>query len=266
MTTVAVMRPRDRLPESALIARDLGLDPVCASPLEPVASHPEVLEPFLRDLRDGRAANVMLTSATGVGIVADMGAAALGRDRFIELMSRARVWAIGPRTARALREAGLRADMVPDDYTSAGLAGLFRGGGSGPTYVLRSAQGDPALMDGLRAAGAEAREIAVYRLAPNEGADLDALRRASLEGGIDVFAFSSALSAESFLERLGRDAGREAALGAVNRSVVAAIGPPTRARLESLGVRVDAMPAKATFRAMLEASIAFRDGACQRRA
>ena len=70
---------------------------------------------------------------------------------------------------------------------------------------------------------------------------------------VDIFAFTSSSTARLLVERAG-EIGREANLReSLANATVAAIGKPTAAELERLRVRVDVMPEKFTFEAMLEA-------------
>jgi uroporphyrinogen-III synthase len=51
---------------------------------------------------------------------------------------------------------------------------------------------------------------------------------------------------------------RDQIIAMLNERLVAAIGRPTRRKLESMGVRVEVMPEQATFIAMLVAIVGYR--------
>src|SRR5581483_10318596 len=88
---------------------------------EPADSAP--LDAAIGKLRDGGWDWVVFTSANGVHALVRR-LEALGRD--LRDLGRVRLAAIGPKTAEALREYHLRADVVPDStFSSEGLAGAL---------------------------------------------------------------------------------------------------------------------------------------------
>jgi uroporphyrinogen III methyltransferase/synthase len=236
-TTIAILRPDNRGEESERIARDLGFRPILA----PSIAFSEL--PLPRDLpeRIRRADCVVFTSATGAEI-------ALRDDEVAELLGRSVLATIGPRTREALEERGLSVSVVPESFSSKGLASALA-----PRFkrvlLLRSAKGSPELVDILEVAGVEVDEVHLYDIAPSADPRLDWL---ILRGRPDVFAFTSGSTAKNLIER-AKDLGSEADLRErLARVKVAAIGPPTKAELARLGVRVDYVPEKYTFESMLE--------------
>ena len=73
------------------------------------------------------------------------------------------------------------------------------------------------------------------------------MRSAILGDKVDVIAFTSRMSMESFLDSIGLDKGT-----IFRKAKAAAIGPPTKERLEEEGIRTDIMPKDATFRDLLQ--------------
>lgn len=227
---ILLLRPRDRLPESRRICARLGLRVVAAPALEPRR---------LKAPPHGPADIAVFTSRRAVDALDGRGLADLRR---------AEIWAIGPETARALRERDVRA-RIPRVHSSAGLVRALGPRVRGKRVVLlRSRQGDPALARGLRASGASVRDVALYTLERSRGSAH--FRAAALER-VDIFAFTSAGTAESFLDA-ARDEGLEKQVeAAMARAVVAALGEPTRRALRGRGIRVDFVPARADFGALV---------------
>jgi uroporphyrinogen-III synthase len=255
---LAVLRPADRLEEAVDAARAMGFEPVAASPLAIEVNDGPAVDELVAELRAGRVDDVVMTSSTAVDSLVIM-----LRSRGEEaaaLLAPCTLVAIGPATAAAMRSAGLAADLLPDEYTSAGLVSLLsrRGACGRRVALLRSDHGDEVLSVGLEEAGAEVTEIAVYRLVPRlEDGALLALAEEALAGRIDAFAFTSALTASTFVAAASRLAPREEVIAMLNARAVSAIGPPTRKRLEGMGFRVRVVPERATYEAMLEALSAF---------
>lgn len=235
---IAILRAEGQLDESARLAERYGFIPV---PAPSISLRPLELPPDIEE-RIKRADCVVFTSSNGVDIVS-------GMSGLIDLIRKKRVAAIGPKTARALLNRGVNVDLIPDEYSSRGLVSAL--GGIKRVLLLRSAQGSAELLEGLMAAGAEVEDVPVYEVVGSGDGRLDDLiRRAEL---IDVFAFTSGSTVRHLMSR-ARELGLEDRLmRAMKSALVVAIGPPTSAVLEELGVRVDIIPERYTFEGMLEA-------------
>jgi uroporphyrinogen-III synthase len=238
---VAVFRPADeRIDDATALLESLGADPVPDPMLavEPTGAVPD------------SAPYVVLTSKTGVELAAEAGWEP----------GDATLVAIGPATAGAAREAGWTVDVVPDEYTSAGLVEALSGRVDGRRVeVARSDHGSDVLVDGLRAAGATVNETVLYRLTRPEGAGESADLAAA--GELDAAAFTSSLTVTHFLEAADERGVREAAIAGLTDAVVGAIGPPTAETAAEHGVDVDVVPDDADFAALAEAVVeAVKDG------
>jgi uroporphyrinogen III methyltransferase/synthase len=235
---IAVLRPNDQIEESMNLAREYGFEPVGAPALMLME------QPLPSDILDriNAAECIVFTSANGVKIALKNGHVRNGlRDKVIV--------SIGPRTGRALKRYGLDS-LVPEEYSSEGLQKMLQGK-CGRILFLRSAQGSRYLSEGLRSAGLVVDDIPLYDVAPSNDPRLDDLIRDAKR--IDVFAFTSSSTARYLLER-AREMGLEKDLRAsLAAAKVAVIGKPTAEELSRLGIRVDVMPERFTFEAMLQA-------------
>ena len=232
---VAVFRPADeRIDDAATLLRSLGADPV-ADPMlavEPTGAVPAA------------APYVVLTSKTGVELAAEA-----GWDP-----GDATLVAIGPATAAAAREAGWTVDLVPDEYTSAGLVEALSGRVDGERVeVARSDHGSDVLLDGLRAAGATVNETVLYRLTRPDGAGESADLAAA--GDLDAAAFTSSLTVTHFLDAAEERGVRDAAVAGLSDAVVGTIGPPTAETAAEHGIEADVVPDDADFAALAEAVV-----------
>jgi len=233
---IAILRPAAQQKESAALAESYGFSPILA----PAIALAE--KPLPDDLveRLCRAECVAFTSANGVKM-------ALHSPAIRKTLEEKTIVAIGPKTAQALAEQGLTA-QVPEEYSSEGMEKMLRGKCRSILF-LRSAQGSQYLSEGLKAAGLYVDDIALYEVVPSGDARLDELiKRAK---SVDIFAFTSSSTARYLIERakaMGQEKQLREALAA---GTVAAIGKPTTEELTRLGVEVDVMPDKFTFEAML---------------
>ena len=241
---VAVFRPDDeRLADAVALLESLGATPV-ADPMlavEPTGERP----------RD--ADYVVFTSKTGVEIVAGErpGNGASDEARGNGASDRwepgdSTVVAIGASTAEALRDHGYPVDIVPEEYSSAGLVETLADDVAGKTVELaRSDHGSKVLIEGLESAGATVNETVLYRLTRPDGAGESAELAAS--GDLGATIFTSSLTVEHFLDAAAERGIRETAIEGLNEAVVGVIGEPTRETAEAAGIAVDVVPDEADF-------------------
>jgi uroporphyrinogen III methyltransferase/synthase len=186
---------------------------------------------------------VVFTSANGVARFWE----ALQRVRGVaRLPEELRVAAIGPGTARALEERGVRAEVVPEQYVAEAVADALigLGGVKGRRVLLPRAGGArKVLPERLRAAGADVDEVVAYVSRPDpEG--IAALREALARGGVDMVTFTAASTVRHFVDAAGADLGS---------ARVAVIGPITAAAVRAAGLHVDAEAREYTVEGLLRA-------------
>ena len=190
---------------------------------------------------------VIFTSVNGVAMV-DRRLPARGLA-WAALADR-RVAAIGPATADALAEHGVRPDLVPGEYRAEGLLERLRGVITPADRVLlpRAAQTRDVLVTGLRRLGAQVTEVPAYA---TRRADAGAarLREALAAGAIDAVTFTSSSTARNFAEMF-TDEERRSWLG---RVTVASIGPITAATATEYGLTTAVMPDEYTIPALARA-------------
>ncbi len=134
-----------------------------------------------------------------------------------------RVAAIGPGTARALREHGIEADVVPDRAVAEGLVEALRDVPVERALVVRAAVGRDVLPDALRERGAHVDVVALYETVAEP---LDE-PTAAAAAAADYVTFTSASSVRFFLE---------ATSGAKPAGRIVSIGPATSQALREHGL------------------------------
>lgn len=174
---------------------------------------------------------VIFTSVNGVARAFERLAAA-GRDA--RAVGGARVCAIGPATAAALAERGIRADRVPPEFVAESiLAALASEPLDGRRVLLPRADiARDALAVGLAERGAMVDQVAAYRTVPEVEIDPATLTQVRT-GAIDIVTLTSSSTARNLVAALGGD------LSGLQAALVAAIGPVTAATARELGLRVD---------------------------
>jgi uroporphyrinogen III methyltransferase/synthase len=165
-------------------------------------------------------------------------------------LARKRVAAIGPATADALAEHGVRAEAVPGEFRAEALVDRLRGELRREDLVLlpRAAQTRDLLVTELRRLVAEVTEVAAYSTRRVDG-DGTRLREALAARAVDAVTFTSSSTARNFAELFSEDE-RRAWLSGV---AVAAIGPITAATAAEYGLRADVVPSEYTIPALARA-------------
>lgn len=215
--------------------RDAGAVSVLAPAIRIVP--PEDRAPLERALSQlGGYAWLVFTSSNGVSAFFD---ALRAHDGDARKLGAARVAAIGPATAERLRDYGVSADVVPDEYRGEAVAAAIsaeHGGRMQGVRVLlpRAAVARDALPEALRAAGAVVDVVPVYRTLPPSYGERAELRDAIERGSVDIATFTSTSTLDNTVEALGTDAASLLA-----RVTVASIGPITTQAAQRHGVRVD---------------------------
>lgn len=250
---VIVTRARDQA--SALIERLRALG---AQPIEyPVIAFapPEDWAPLDAALRRLETYDwVIFTSANGVRFTLER-MAALGIAP--AALARCRLGAIGPATAAALAQAGLRADFVPSAFVAEAVVAEIDDVRGRRMLLPRADIAREALVEGLSARGAVVEQVVAYRTVLHaEAADAaeDAVVALLRAGAIDAITFTSSSTVTNFLERLARsgvtpDEARRLLTG----PVVAAIGPITAQRARAAGLPVTVVAERYTLDGLLEA-------------
>jgi uroporphyrinogen-III synthase len=162
----------------------------------------------------------------------------------------AKVLARGPKPTGILRARNVRIDLSPaDPYTTVEILDLLRSVELAGKRALVQRYGvtNRELEDALKAAGAEVVEIPTYRWSlPEDTRPMVALMDALDKSEIDAVAFTNAAQIYNLFE-LAELLGRAASLpAALNRTLVASIGPVCSETLRKFGLTVglEASPPK----------------------
>jgi uroporphyrinogen III methyltransferase / synthase len=206
--TIAVTRARAQASALAARLRELG-----AEVIEAPAIATRSLETELPDL----AAYDLLavTSPNGAHEL-------MARLRDARELAGMTVAAIGPGTARALREHGIEADVVPLRSVAEGLVEALAGRSWRRALIARARDGRDVLERGLREQGVAVDVLALYETLP-ERLEPEAV------AGADYVTFTSASTVRFFVE----------AGGSFDGVRIASIGPATSAALRERGREPD---------------------------
>ena len=162
----------------------------------------------------------------------------------------AKVAAIGPATAQRIERAGLRVDVIPEEYRAEVLIEAL---GAHPlagerVLIPRAKVAREVLPEKLREAGAEIIVPPAYESVPSsEGKEELSLRLRS--GETDCVTFTASSTVENFVGAFGA----EEAARLLSETRVACIGPITADTARKHGLRVDAVAREYTIPGLIEA-------------
>ncbi len=169
---------------------------------------------------------------------------AVGKDA--RALAGAAIGAIGPATAAALSQRGIRADFIPRSSVSEAVAAELAGQDwDGVPVLLPGADiGRDALAQGLAQRGAHVTRVAAYRTVtpPDAGPTAHKL----LEQGVDIITFTSSSTVRNLLDILEGDK------RLLEPALIACIGPVTAATARELGLRVDLVAAESTVEGLVD--------------
>jgi uroporphyrinogen III methyltransferase/synthase len=211
--TVAVTRARAQASGLAARLRDLGAEVVEAPAIRIVRLDGPAPDPSGYDL-------ICLTSPNGVDALFERLTAA-GHDA--RRFAGARVAAIGPGTARALRRHGLIADVVPEEFVAESLVAALADIPVTRALIARAADARDVLPDALRARGADVDVLPLYETVAEPLSD----GQREAVAGADYVTFTSSSTVRFFF------AGAGEALSPHTRLV--SIGPVTSDTLREHG-------------------------------
>jgi uroporphyrinogen III methyltransferase/synthase len=239
---VVITRPRDQAGDLAEALEACGFTPIFFPTIRIApATDPRPLDAALERLSG--CDWVVFTSANAVEAVWER------LDRLgLAFPAKVRVAAVGPKTAARLRESGVTADFVPDEYVSEAIVpGLGDLAGKRVFLPLGDLAGD-ALARAVAAGGGIPDAVTAYRTLP-AGADPDGL--AALQDGVYAVTFTSGSTAVNFAT-LVRTAGRDP-FRLPGDPLIVCIGPKTAAAAQEAGFRVDRVADEYTLEGLVSA-------------
>jgi uroporphyrinogen III methyltransferase/synthase len=245
--TVLVPRTRQQAGTLSYEVRALGGSPleVPTIAIEP-PRNPEPMRRAVSGLVQGRYQWVAFTSVNAVRAVRE-GLESVGLDP--RSLADVKIAAVGDATVEALREWGLRADLVPDAAMSSEELGK-----AWPPYdpqldfldrvlLPRADIATEALVSAVKAKGWAVDEVTAYRTVRAQP-PADEVKAAVRNGDVDAVVFTSSSTVKNLVALCGKPH---------ERTLVAAIGPQTAAAAREAGLRVDVESKVATVAAVTKA-------------
>jgi uroporphyrinogen-III synthase len=217
-------------------------------PLIATADAPEAapIDAWLRELTSGQLSDLVLMTAEGLRRLRGFAERSGKFGLFAAALGRARTVTRGPKTARALRDLGVLANIATEVPTTDGvIEALAEENLSGHTVGVQLCGQDSnaKLVHFLERAGAEVREVApyVYLRAADDDRAFELIRRLA-RGSIDTIAFTNSRQVMRLFE-VAESRGQWALLSSgLERTRIATVGPVVASTLRNRGFRIDIVP------------------------
>lgn len=155
------------------------------------------------------------------------------------------VAAVGPATAAALADRGVRGVVLPEVFRGDAMAGAIPEIAGTRVLLPRGDLARDATVEAMAAAGAHVDTVTVYQTIP---APIEPEALATLREGVDAITFTAPSTVRSFTAALGTDA-----RDLLRATVVACIGPVTASAIRALGLPEPLVATEATAVALVEA-------------
>ena len=168
-----------------------------------------------------------------------------GRD--VRALHRARIAAIGPKTAAGLEERGLLLDLIPSEYRAeAVIDGLGAEEVRGKSFLLpRAARAREILPEKIKEMGGQIDVVPVYETIRPTGKS-EEVRDLLKKGVVSCITFTSSSTVENFAGMFPEDD----LPSLVQKAAIACIGPITAQTAREHGLAVNIIPAEYTIEAL----------------
>ena len=233
-----------------LIVNAGGVPTVVPSMREvPLEDNHEALE-FVREIVGGQIDTVMFLTGVGAQVMLRVAESAHQHEAYLEALKKVPVVARGPKPVSVLRPLGVPIALTaPEPNTWRELLQVLDANAQtvplqGKTVAVQEyGASNKDLLAALRERGAEVRKVPVYDWQLPE--DVGPLRRAVrqiLDHEIDVVFFTTSVQVRHLMLVAGEMGAADGVRRALNRIVVASIGPMTSEELRQNGLPVDMEP------------------------
>jgi uroporphyrinogen III methyltransferase/synthase len=222
---------------------ELGAEPFFFPVIETIA--PDDWTPLDNALKTlSKYDGLIFTSVNGVRFFAERLKAV---EQDIRELKGVRIFTIGPKTAEAVRDLGIRVDVVPENFVAESLIASMENIKGQRFLIPRATVAREILPEQLRKMGAIVDVAPAYQtVLPSQ--PVDALEKRLKEGSIDVITFTSSSTVTNFLTLIGKKL-----LPEVKKVTIACIGPITAKTAREAGLNVKIMPEQYTVSSLMDA-------------
>jgi uroporphyrinogen-III synthase len=234
-----------RAAEMATLIRKQGGDPFVAPSMRemPIESNPEALA-FADRLFAGEFEMMILLTGVGTRYLDRVISTRYGPGRFAEALRHLTVVVRGPKPAAVMREWQIPISVqAPEPNTWREILAATEGRPECRIAVQEYGRSNPELLAGLRARGHDVTAVRVYEWGlPEDTAPLREAVHRLVEGRVDVALFTTRAQVDHLFRVAAAENLEEPVRAALQRTMIASIGPTTTEELAEYGLKPQMEP------------------------
>ena len=238
---VAITRSPDDAAEFVSLAKRDGIRTYALPTIQLVSRGRQIVDEFLGSVTRHSPDYSVFMSSKAVRLLFDTARQNSKLDALQLAVANTMVVAVGPKTAVALEEQGIRVNHMPSKtYSSVGVGEVFTmlGAVGKKVIIPRSGASTPFLKELLGKIGLDVLEIHLYDVcAFRDTTEWNEFRQEFSQGGVDGIVFTSASSVRGFFEIMSRDHDAATLSSHLQETAVVAIGPFTADELKKFDVQ-----------------------------
>ncbi len=255
--TVGILEHRFTKEFSSLLERFGAAVYACPLLEEKPVENREELEGFVREVAAGKIDLMIFLTGVGARFLISAAESIGLKQDFLEALKKATIVVRGPKPVAALRQFGVRVDVIPDNPTTEGVIEALRNRdltGRRIGVQLYGTQ-NPQLVSALEEKRAKVIPVQVYAYgAAADSNSVNALIFKIMNGEIQVIAFTSAPQVRMLFD-FARQVGKAEALAAKLKEsvIIASIGEVTSRALEEQELTPQILPKQPKMGALAQA-------------
>ncbi|MGB9854121.1 MAG: uroporphyrinogen-III synthase [Candidatus Bathyarchaeales archaeon] len=255
--TIAITRAQHQAQETAMLIEQMGGKPYLIPTLEfKMSSDLSQVKEFIKELQEGKIDYTVFMSVNALKYLFEA-AESLGLKSMLSKgLEKTTIVAVGPRTAKELKNRQIPVKILPEEYSSEGVAQtLQKLGVLGKTiFIPRASGASPVLKRKLEEIGGKVREIYIYeQQTPKNANRVNKFIEDLAAGKIDAIIFGSSQSVRNMFQIFMEKISPEKLMEMLKRLTIVTIGPATAKTLNEMGLEVDVTPKLYTFQEALKA-------------
>jgi uroporphyrinogen-III synthase len=254
--TVAILEHRFTKEFSTLFERFGAKVHACPLLEEKPVENREELQQFVRHVVSGSLDVMIFLTGVGARFLVSEAEVIGVKEDFLKALDKMTIVVRGPKPVAALRQFGLRVDVIPDNPTTEGVIEALRSRDLRGRRIGVQLYGtpNPQLVSALQDKGAKVTPVQVYAYgAATDSSAVGAFINSIVSGEVQVIAFTSAPQVRMLFDFAGQLGVTETLAGALKGAVIASIGEVTSRALAERGLTAKVVPAQSKMGALAQA-------------
>jgi uroporphyrinogen-III synthase len=237
--TIAITRSEEESEEFIELVSKENAKPLPLPTIELVSKGEKIVDEFLDSAKQYDPDYSVFMSSKAVKLLFDTSKKLSKYEKLQLAIANTIVVAVGPKTADALKNEGIRVSFIPTRYSSVGVGEVFtRLNAAGKKVIIpRSGASTPFLHNLLEKIGLHVKELHLYDVcACTDITPWKKFQELFSQNKIDGLVFTSASSVKAFFEIMQKNYDEKTLLNNLQKTKIVSIGPFTAEELNKHNV------------------------------